>query len=59
MKIEISSGGKDDPRTVKVTGEEMEPFEFKAENLSDAHKLIKQGRNDGWDTLKTAKPKGK
>lgn len=57
MKIEISSGDKEDARTVKVTGEDMEPVEFKADNLSEAHKLIKQGRNEGWDAVAKSKAK--
>lgn len=58
MKIEISSGGKDDPRTVKVSDEGMEPVEFKASNLAEAHKLIKKGRAEGWDAVKAKPAKG-
>lgn len=58
MKIEISSGGKDDARTVKVSGEDMQPIEFKAADLNDAHKLIKKGRTEGWEALKAKPAKG-
>lgn len=54
MMIQISSGDKDDARTVIITDEDMDPVELKADNLSHAHKLIKQGRADGWETVTPA-----
>lgn len=55
MLIQISSGGKDDARTVTVTDDGMEPLEFKAKSLAEAHKLLKQGREDGFDSLRPKK----
>lgn len=52
MLIQIESGTKDSPRKVLVTPDEGEPFEFQATNLADAHKTLKAGRKDGWDTIR-------
>ena len=57
MKITISSGKPGDPRDVTVEDEGMEPVSFKAANLSDAHKQLKGGMKDGWDTLRPKKAK--
>lgn len=57
MKIEIESVAKDGPRSVAVTPDEGEPFSFTAANLADAHKTLKAGHKDGWDSIRPAKPK--
>ena len=54
MKITISSGAADDARSVTVEQEGEKPVSFKAKNLADAHAQIKQGRKEGWDSLKAA-----
>ena len=55
MKIEIESVVKDGPRKVVVTPDVGEPFEFTAANLKDAHKTLKAGQKDGWDTIRPGK----
>ena len=57
MLIQIDSGKPEDKRSVTVTDEGMEPLIFTAANLSEAHKMLKQGRKDGWDTLRPKKAK--
>lgn len=57
MLIQIESVAKDGPRKVAVTPDDGEPFEFIAVNLADAHKTLKAGRTDGWDTIRPVKPK--
>jgi hypothetical protein len=57
MKITISSGKPEDPRDVTIEGD-GDPVSFKAKNLADAHRLIKQGRKDGWDSVKAKSAKG-
>jgi len=55
MKITISSGK--DPRTVTVEDEGLEPVSFKADSLTDAHKKLKLGREEGWDKVLPKKGK--
>lgn len=55
MNITISSGKPDEARDVRVEQDGATLASFKAKNLAEAHKLLKQGRNDGWDTLKSKK----
>ena len=57
MKITISSGKPGDPRDVTVEDAGVELASFKAKGLHDAHRLLKQGRENGWDSLKPAKAK--
>jgi len=57
MKIEIESVAKDGPRSVTVTPDDGEPFSFTAKDLADAHKTLKAGQKDGWDTIRPSKPK--
>lgn len=57
MKITISSGKPDEARDVTVERDGEEPVAFKAKNLHEAHKMLAQGRKDGWDSLKPAKGK--
>lgn len=52
MLIQIESVAKDAPRSVLVTPDDDEPFEFTAANLADAHKTLKAGQKDGWDTIR-------
>ena len=54
MLIQIESVEKDGPRKVVVTDGD-ESHEFTAADLKEAHKLIKQGRKDGWDTVTPSK----
>lgn len=56
MLIQIESVEKDGPRKVVVTDGD-ESHEFTASDIKDAHKLIKQGRKDGWDTVTPKKGK--
>lgn len=51
MHIQIESVEKDGPRKVVITTDEGETVNLKADDLKHAHKLIKQGREDGWDTV--------
>lgn len=55
MKITISSGKPDEARNVTVEDEGGEIASFKAKDLHEAHKLLKQGRTDGWGSLKPKK----
>lgn len=57
MLIQIESVAKDGPRKVNVTPDDGEPFEFTAANLKEAHKTLKAGQKDGWDTIRPAKLK--
>lgn len=54
MLIQIESGGKDGPRKVVVTEDGMEPVEFTAASLPEAHKTLKKGRVEGWDAVRPA-----
>lgn len=58
MKITITSGKADEARDVTIEDADAAPVTFKAANLSEAHKLIKKGRTEGWDTLKAKPAKG-
>lgn len=55
MKITISSGTADEPRDVLVEDESGKLASFKAKNLKAAHKMLKQGRTEGWDTVTPVK----
>jgi len=57
MKITISSGKPKDARDVTVEDGGETLASFKAKDLADAHKLLKRGRESGWDSLKPAKAK--
>lgn len=56
MLIQIQSGDKG-PRKVEVTPDDGEPFSFTAASLDEAHKTLKAGRKDGWDTIRPKKTK--
>lgn len=58
MLIQILPHGKDGAREVAVTDETGELAKFTAPTLKDAHKMIKAGRKDGWDSLKAKPAKG-
>lgn len=51
MLIQIQSAGKDDSRKVTIDSHDGKPVTFSAPTLKDAHKLIKLGRDKGWDEV--------
>jgi len=56
MLIQIESTDKDGPRKVRIEGD-GEPFEFTADNLKEAHKMLKAARADGFESLRPKKGK--
>ena len=55
MLIQISSSN--DPRKVRIEDDDGAVHEFSAANLKEAHRLIKEGRAEGWVKPKADKPK--
>lgn len=57
MIIQIESGDAQSKRKVTVTPDEGEPYSFTAENIKEAHKVLKVQRAEGWAA--PVEPKGK
>jgi len=57
MLIQIESGDAKSPRTVRIEPDDGESLEFTAKTIAEAHKMIAQGRKDGWDSLRPKKGK--
>lgn len=57
MLIQIESVTKDGPRKVRIEPVDGEPFEFTAPSLKDAHKMLKDAREGGFESLRPKKGK--
>lgn len=53
MLINIESGKG--PLKVAVSQDDGDVIEFTAPTLKDAHKMLKDARKNGWDTLRPKK----